>query len=113
MEQQTATEPRAEVVAQQTATEPQAEVPPQTATEPDDTTFLVDEGDVVRIDGNDGFDFIDLTCFARSTADVRHDRIIVDDGDNPKFEVHYKNIPHALFADGITVELPPQVGLTS
>ena len=113
VEQQTATEPRAEVVAQQTATEPQAEVPPQTATEPDDTTFLVDEGDVVRIDGNDGFDFIDLTCFARSTADVRHDRIIVDDGDNPKFEVHYKNIPHALFADGITVELPPQVGLTS
>ena len=100
----------------QAQSEPQGQSESQTAsnqteTEPDESTFLVDEGDVIRIDGNDGFDFIDLTCFSRSAATIKHDRIIVKDDENPSFEVHFKNIPHALFADGVTVDLTPTVDL--
>ena len=105
-----------QVTESQAQSEPQGQSESQTAsnqteTEPDESTFLVDEGDVIRIDGNDGFDFIDLTCFSRSAATIKHDRIIVTDDQNPSFEVHFKNIPHALFADGVTVELAPTVDL--
>ena len=79
----------------------------QTATQSDDT-FFADGGDVIRIDGNDGFDFIDLTCFERNSAEVKPDRIVVQDQENPAFEVHYKNVDYALFAYGVKVDLPPQ-----
>ena len=80
------------------------------ATQADDDTFLVDGGDVIQIDGNDGYDFIDLACFERNSAEIKQDRIIVQDEENPAFEVHYKNVEYALFAYGVKVELPPQAG---
>ena len=80
------------------------------ATQADDDTFLVDGGDVIQIDGNDGYDFIDLACFERNSAEIKQDRIIVQDEENPAFEVHYKNVEYALFAYGVKVELPLQAG---
>ncbi len=69
-----------------------------------DDTFLVDEGDVIRIDGNDGYEFIDLACFQQSAATVEPGRIVIED-DNSTFEVHYKNIQYVLFAEGARVDL--------
>ena len=66
---------------------------------------MVDEGDVIRIDGNDGYDFIDLTCFERKTAVIKRDRIIVADENNPAFEVHFKNVQYVLFADNVRIDL--------
>jgi len=73
-------------------------------------TFLIDEGEVIQIDGNDGYEFIDLACFDRSFATVKPGRIIIEDQSCSVFEVHYKNVEYVLFADGVTVDLPPQGG---
>lgn len=75
-----------------------------------DDTFLVDEGDVITIDGNDGYEFIDLACFDQSVATIQPGRIVIQDEASSTFEVQYKNIQYVLFADGARVDLLPHTG---
>ena len=98
-------EPAAAEFSQETFGASGAQSAQETAPPESDETFLVDEGDVIRIDGNDGYDFIDLTCFERKTAVIKRDRIIVADENNPAFEVHFKNVQYVLFADNVRIDL--------
>ena len=82
----------------------------QSDSEKSDDTFLVHEDEVIQIDGNDGYEFIDLACFDRSFATLKPGRIIINDQNNSTFEVQYKNVQYALFADGVRVDLPSQSG---
>ena len=71
-----------------------------------DELFLAGEGDVIKIDGNDGYDFIDLACFNRTAAVISAGRIVVTEESGSKFEVQYQNVSHVEFADGVRIELP-------
>ncbi len=72
-----------------------------------DNLFVVAEGDVIQIDGNDGYDFIDLACFPHDVAIIKPGSIIIIDESGSTFEVNYKNIGYALFADEVQLDLPP------
>lgn len=73
----------------------------------DDELFLAGEGDVIEIDGNDGYDFIDLACFDRSAAKISGNLILVTEESGSTFQVKYRNISYVEFADNVRVDLPP------
>jgi hypothetical protein len=71
----------------------------------DDDTFLAEPDQVIQVDGNDGFDFIDLACFDVAHAMFGEGQIFLDDGNGTKFQIEYHNIDTAVFANGIEIEL--------
>ncbi len=75
----------------------------------DGQVFIAGEGDVIEVNGADGFDHIDLACFDVSCADFSDQVIKVANEHGKCFEVHYQDIDYALFADGVEVRLNPQV----
>lgn len=72
-----------------------------------DNLFIADEGDVIQIDGNDGYEFIDLACFHVDMAKIEPGKIVIVDESCSAFEIYYKNIQYALFSDDMRVDLPP------
>ena len=73
-----------------------AEAPVATAPEP--------KGQVIEVDGNDGYDFLDLKAFDVANAIFTPGIIFLDDGKN-RFQIEYRNLKHAVFADDFQVEL--------
>ena len=76
-----------------------------TAPDSDDQLFVAENGEIVRIDGNDGFGYIDLACFDVQQATFQDHVIKLDDGEGLVFEVQHHNVPYALFADDVEVDL--------
>lgn len=68
--------------------------------------FVVRENSVVVIDGNEGFDYIDL-----SDRDIAHvtfgdaKMTVMDANTGESFTIEFQNIRHALFASGQMIEL--------
>ena len=73
-----------------------AETPVEPAPEP--------KVQVIEVDGNDGYDFLDLKAFDVANAIFTPGIIFLDDGKN-RFQIEYRNIDHAVFADDFQVEL--------
>ncbi|MFK7768485.1 MAG: hypothetical protein AB8B55_14785 [Mariniblastus sp.] len=67
--------------------------------------FVADIGDVIQVDGNEGFDFIDLACFKLQDAEFFPNRILIATDDGENFEIRHVNIDRAVFADDIEVDL--------
>lgn len=69
--------------------------------------FIARENSVVCVDGNEGFDYIDL-----SDRDIAHVTFgescmtVVDANTGESFTIRFQNVSHALFANGKMVELP-------
>ena len=59
---------------------------------------------VLEVDGNDGYDFIDLKAFNVAHAAFCPGKILLDDG-TTKFQIQYRNLTLAVFADDFQVEL--------
>jgi hypothetical protein len=74
--------------------------------------FWVSDGELISIDGNDGFGCIDLTCFELSAASFQASRIEIQCDDGVSFQIEYCNVSHALFANGIEVELATKTSTT-
>ena len=73
------------------------ELAPQTpAAEPD--------CQVIQVDGNDGYDFLDLKAFDVSNAMFCSGKILLDDG-KAKFQIEHRNLNLAVFAGDFEVEL--------
>jgi hypothetical protein len=67
--------------------------------------FWADCGDTIRIDGEDGYGYIDLACFDVKDARFQPSRIQIACDDGLAFQIEHRNIPHALFAGDVQVEL--------
>ncbi len=62
--------------------------------------FLAENDQVITLNGNDGFDLIDLSCFDSSLAVMEPGRIVISDPkSNTCFEVRHQNIPLVRFAN--------------
>ena len=99
---QAPTEATAPVDSQATAEVPsavdQAPVETHAATAPEP------KRQVIEVDGNDGYDFLDLKAFDVANAIFTPGTILLDDGTN-KFQITHRNLKHAVFAGDFQVEL--------
>ena len=79
----------------------------KTAANPEQATncFWANADDVIYIDGKAGFGHIDLACFDISAANFQGNQIQIVCDDGSSFQIDYRNITHAVFANGIEVEL--------
>jgi hypothetical protein len=59
---------------------------------------------VIYVDGRDGFQYIDLSCFQLSQASFEANRIRIHTAQHD-FEIDYRNVAHAVFADNQEVQL--------
>jgi hypothetical protein len=59
---------------------------------------------IIYVDGKDGFEFIDLSAFSLDQASFQANRIRIRT-ELQEFEVDYRNVSYALFANGQEVEL--------
>jgi hypothetical protein len=80
---------------------------PPTAPVSENQLFVASTGDVIKIDGDDGFGYIDLACFDVRQASFEKQVINIDDGAGTVFAIQHHNIPYVLFADGVEVDLTP------
>ena len=71
----------------------------------DGQIFVAGAGDVIEVNGSDGFDHIDLACFDVKCATFSEQVIKVDDQNGSSFEVRYQDVSYAVFADGVEVRL--------
>jgi hypothetical protein len=71
----------------------------------DGQIFVAGTGDVIEVNGNDGFDHIDLACFDVECATISEQVIKIDDQQGASFEVRFQDVNYALFADGVEVRL--------
>ena len=71
----------------------------------DEQIFIAGDGDVIEINGREGFDHIDLACFDVAWATFADQVINVDDQQGIAFQVRYQDIDYALFSNGVEVEL--------
>ncbi|MEM7784791.1 MAG: hypothetical protein AAF623_15685 [Planctomycetota bacterium] len=96
-------------VPTQTSSDSRAPEPNTDDTQPfepeGEDVFIAKQNDVIEIDGSDGYDHIDLSCFERKSARIEKGRIVIDDGKDSRFEVRYQGIDYAVFARNIRVEL--------
>ena len=67
--------------------------------------FWAAADDVIFIDGQDGFGHLDMACFEISTASFEANRIRIRGSDGTEFQIEYRNITQAIFANGVEVEL--------
>lgn len=75
------------------------------STDAEDQLFVANDGDVININGADGFGYIDLVCFDVNEATFEPSIIKIDAEDGSRFEIHHSQIPFALFADGVKMDL--------
>jgi hypothetical protein len=59
---------------------------------------------VIFVDGQEGYEYIDLSCIDIGQASFQANRIHVRNGVQ-EFEIDYRNVSHVLFANGQEVEL--------
>ena len=85
--------------------EPQGEQSPEAQKFESNQLFVADDGDVIQVDGNDGFDFIDLACFNVEDAKFRPNEILISSENDGKFQIRHTNIDRAVFANGVEVNL--------
>lgn len=112
-----ASNPRKEPLTSSASMPMPAQLDPQTSlipdhystkqAESDDQLFVANDGDVITINGDDGFGYIDLACFDVSQATFENQVIKIDAGDGTFFEIRHRSIPYALFNDGVEVDLTP------
>jgi hypothetical protein len=68
--------------------------------------FLVGDGNIAVIDGNEGYDYIDLSDRDIANVSFRDSSIVVFETEaNRSFTIRYQNVDRAMFADGIVVTL--------
>lgn len=70
-----------------------------------DEVFLARTGDVIEVNGEDGFDRIDLACFDINCATISSNTIRIDDEQTGSFEIHFKGVDYAIFANGVKIRL--------
>jgi len=70
-----------------------------------DEVFLARTGDVIEVNGEDGFDRIDLACFDINCATISSNKIRIDDEQTGSFEIHFKGVDYAIFANGVKIRL--------
>lgn len=75
------------------------------ATSTGDQLFFADSGDIISIDGNDGYDRIDLACFDIQNAAFSEGVIEIKTDEETIFTIHHANVRFAIFAEGIEVDL--------
>ena len=80
-----------------------AEAPPATS-HPSIETEPEPDCQIIEVDGDDGFDFIDLKAFNIAYATFCPGKIFLDDG-RTKFQILYRNLSLAVFEDDFQVEL--------
>ncbi len=85
--------------------EPQGEQSPEAQKFESNQLFVADDGDVIQVDGNDGFDFIDLACFNVEDAKFKPNEILISSENDGKFQIRHTNIDRAVFANGVEVNL--------
>jgi len=91
-------------VAELVEMQPPAYQPEPTSQETPAATAPDPETQVIEVDGNNGYDFLDLKAFDVANAIFTPGAIFLDDGQN-KFQIKYYNIKHAVFANDFQVEL--------
>lgn len=69
------------------------------------SVFKAAPNDVIVVDGNDGYESIDLSCFNLDQASFQGDRILVQVDHHYQFEIEYANVKWAVFAEGETIQL--------
>lgn len=67
--------------------------------------FWAQPDQVIYIDGMDGYGFIDLACFDLAAASFEANQIRVQLSDSSHFRIDYRNVTHAVFAQGVEIEL--------
>lgn len=70
-----------------------------------DEVFLARTGDVIEVNGEDGFDRIDLACYDINCASISSNKIRIDDEQTGSFEIHFIDVDYAIFANGIKIRL--------
>ena len=70
-----------------------------------DEIFLARTGDVIEVNGEDGFDRIDLACYDINCASISSNKIRIDDEQTGSFEIHFSGVDYAIFANGVKVRL--------
>ena len=88
--------------AQQPPVEASFDTPTPLESEPEPDTDP--ECQVIEVDGKDGYDFIDLKAFNVAHATFCPGKIFLDDG-KTKFQIQYRNLKLAVFANDFQVNL--------
>ena len=101
---QAPTEATAPVDSQATAEVPSAVDQAPVETHAATATAPEPKRQVIEVDGNDGYDFLDLKAFDVANAIFTPGTILLDDGTN-KFQITHRNLKHAVFAGDFQVEL--------
>lgn len=70
-----------------------------------DEVFLARTGDVIEVNGEDGFDRIDLACYDINCASISSNKIRIDDEQTGSFEIHFTGVDYAIFANGVKIRL--------
>ncbi len=70
-----------------------------------DEVFLARTGDVIEVNGEDGFDRIDLACYDIDCASISSNKIRIDDAQTGSFEIHFTGVDYAIFANGVKIRL--------
>mgnify|MGYP001031712983 FL=1 len=70
-----------------------------------DEVFLARTGDVIEVNGEDGFDRIDLACYDINCASISSNKIRIDDEQTGSFEIHFTGVDFAIFANGVKIRL--------
>ena len=82
----------------------EAPVPPAEPASVETPVAPEPKGQVIEVDGDDGYDFLDLKAFDVANAIFTPGIIFLDDGKN-RFQIEYRNLKHAVFAGDFQVEL--------
>lgn len=83
---------------------PELEEPTVAQQAPDSDPELESDFQVIQVDGNEGYDFLDLKAFDVAHATFLPGKIFLDDGAT-KFQIQYSNLKLAVFAGEFQVEL--------
>jgi len=98
------TSPQADDSADQQVQQPEEPVVTQEAASSESEPELGPDFQVIQVDGNDGYDFLDLKAFDVAHATFLPGKIYLNDG-TTKFQIQYSNLKLAVFAGDFQVEL--------
>jgi len=84
--------------------QPEEPVVTQEAASSESEPELGPDFQVIQVDGNDGYDFLDLKAFDVAHATFLPGKIYLNDG-TTKFQIQYSNLKLAVFAGDFQVEL--------
>jgi hypothetical protein len=67
--------------------------------------FWISPNQPIRIEGKDGYEIIDLSCFKLSQATFQPNQIIISADSQVSYRIEYAQVQTALFAEGEIVDL--------